>query len=83
MIIRNPLLGAMINFLLFGSADICVGRILRGIVKMMVFVVFIVGGGLIVDAVRPQWLSNAASLVLLLAYAIYSISDGYHTIVRR
>ena len=81
--IRSPLIGAMMNFFLFGSVNIFTGQIAVGIVKLFVAMGYIISVGLVVDAIRPQWLSNFANVLFLLAYAFYTSYDGYTTVTNR
>lgn len=82
MRLTSPALGAIVNFILFGSADVLVGQVGRGILKFILYLVYLVIAGLVVDRTSPQELANWLNVILLLLYATVAPIDGYRTVAR-
>lgn len=75
-IARNPVLGAIINILLFGAADLYVGRIFSGLVKMSLYLCFMLAGGWLTYSLGSQMQWPIAAL-----YVVFAAFTGYQTVV--
>lgn len=82
MRLTSPILGAIINSFIFGSADVLVGQIGRGILKLILSLAYLIAAGWIVDRTSPQTLSNWLNVALILIYAIFVPIDGYRTVIK-
>lgn len=81
MRLTSPILGAVLNFFMFGSADALVGEVGRGILKFILSLAYLSAAALIIDRASPQTLSNWLNVALILIYAIIAPVDGYRTVV--
>lgn len=82
MRLTSPILGAVVNSFIFGSADILVGQVGHGILKFILSLAYLIAGGWIVAHTHPQALSNWLSIALILTYTIIVPIDGYCTVVK-
>lgn len=80
--LRNPIVGALLNFFVFGSADLCVGQVPRAILKFLVYIAFLLAGSILVDRLQPSLLADVINVGLLLLYTFFALWDGYRAVVR-
>ena len=78
---RNPLIGAILNIIWFGLADIFVGHIATGLAKMTVPLFLVLLSAMLVSNM-PAILAIVTSFLVEITYFIIIAKDGYNTVAQ-